>query len=183
MIAPKAEREILAGVRSPLAADRTRAFERLVASVHRPLFAVCESITQHRADAEDALQEAYVAAHRGLAGFRGDSRLGTWMYRIAIRAALRQRARRRRRADHALASEPIDPRTLAGPENVDAERVRRALGRLSAEHRTVLALFCVEDHSHEEIAEVLGVPVGTAWSRLHHARKRLVAEFEQQRDC
>jgi RNA polymerase sigma-70 factor, ECF subfamily len=167
------EREILALARSVRPEDRGRALERLVSAVHAPLLAVCANVTRHRADAEDALQETYLAVHRALPAFRGEARLGTWVYRIALRAAVRQRARGRRHVTEPLGVDPADPRAGTISRTGDADRLDRALATLSAEHRAVLALFCVEEHTHEQIADVLGLPVGTVWSRLHHARKRL----------
>jgi RNA polymerase sigma-70 factor (ECF subfamily) len=87
----------------------------------------------------------------GLAGFRGESRLATWVFRIALRASLQTRARRRVVA--------------AGP-----------LSRLPAGPRAVLSLFGIDGLSPVEIADVLGVPEGAAWSRLHSARAMLRSE-------
>lgn len=117
-----------------------------------------------------------MSVHRALPSFRGESRLSTWIYRIAIRAALEHRARRR-------STEPLDPE-LPGPSEEDelmardrARRLLLAMEKLSVEHRTVLSLFAVEGLSHKEIAEILGVPEGTVWSRLNGARRRLTAEL------
>ena len=151
------EAEILAGVKAGGAARRA-ASERLCRALGEPLLALCLHLTGRRADAEDATQEALVAVDRGLPSFRGEARLGTWAYRIALRAALHVRARRRD-------GEPLapEPRGLAA-----------AMARLPAEPRAVLSLFAVEGLSHAEIAAILGVPEGTVWPRLHAARRLLV---------
>jgi RNA polymerase sigma-70 factor (ECF subfamily) len=131
-------------------------------------------VTGRRADAEDATQEVFLAVHAALPRFRGEPRLSTWVYRIALRAALRVRAGRRD-------GEPFDAGIPAGGGEGEvawrdeARRVAAALGRLPAEHRLVLSLFGVEALTHGEAAEVLGVPEGTAWSRLHAARRALAA--------
>jgi RNA polymerase sigma-70 factor (ECF subfamily) len=152
------------------------AFDALYRAEREKVLALCLHVTGRRADAEDAAQETFLAVHRALRFFRGEAALSTWVYRIALRAALRVRARRR-------PSEPVDPET-PGPsgEAEIASRARArlildALGRLSAEHRMVLALFGLEGLGHRAIAEVLGVPEGTVWSRLHAARKRLASEL------
>lgn len=174
-LAPEREALLLAGV---AAGDEAR--RRAVADVFRtfrePVLSLCLHLTGRRADAEDVLQDVFLAVHRALPHFRGESRLSTWIYRIAIRAALEHRARRR-------PSEPLDPE-LPGPSQEDdlvardrARRLLQAMAALSAEHRTVLSLFAVEGLSHREIAEILGVPEGTVWSRLNLARKRLAAEM------
>jgi RNA polymerase sigma-70 factor (ECF subfamily) len=166
------EAEILAGVRAGGAARRA-ASDRLFRELREPLHAVCMNLTGRRADAEDAVQEVFVAVHRGLPAFRGASRLTTWIYRIALRAALHARARRQD-------GEPLDPETPGGGGEADmatrdeARRAAAALGRLPAGPRAVLSLFAVEGLSHREIADILGIPEGTVWSRLHAARRMLV---------
>ncbi len=152
-------------------------FDEVFAETHGRVLGLCLHLTGNRADAEDAAQETYLAVHRALRRFRGDCRVSTWVYRIAIRAALRVKARRGRERmpwSRIRRHEPRDPA-------LDRERsrqIRRALSRLSFEHRTVLALFSLDGLSHREIAETLGIPEGTVWSRLHLARKKLAAELD-----
>ncbi|MBI5067875.1 MAG: sigma-70 family RNA polymerase sigma factor [Deltaproteobacteria bacterium] len=155
-----------------------RAREEVVVELFRghraPLLGVCLHLTGDRADAEDALQEAFLSAHRALPAFRGEARLSTWLWRIAVRAALEVRGRRRPAApvDPELPAPPAEPPLLARDE---ARRVLAAMDRLPAEHRVVLSLFAAEGLRHREIAEILGVAEGTVWSRLHEARRRLAA--------
>jgi RNA polymerase sigma-70 factor (ECF subfamily) len=166
------EAEILAAVRAG-GARRRAAEERVYRGLREPLLALCLHLTGRRADAEDAVQETLAAVHRGLPSFRGGSRLSTWVYRIALRAALGVRSRRRD-------AEPLDPETpgrggegeLAARD--EARRVAAAVARLPAEPRLVLSLFAVDGLSHREIGEILGVPEGTVWSRLHAARRMLI---------
>lgn len=159
-----------------MSSARAPAFDALYRAERERVLALCLHVTGRRADAEDALQETFLAVHRGLRLFRGDATPSTWVYRIALRAALRVKARRR-------PAEPVDPETpgASGEEEIasraEARRIADALGRLSVEHRTVLALFALEGLGHRAIAEVLGVPEGTVWSRLHAARRRLAAEL------
>jgi RNA polymerase sigma-70 factor (ECF subfamily) len=156
-------------------------FDALYLAERERVLALCLHVTGRRADAEDALQEAFLAVHRGLGRFRAEASPSTWLHRIALRAALRVKARRR-------GGEPLDPE-LAGPgleadleRRSEARRITEALARLPAGLRTVLALFAVEGFTHPEIAEVLGVPEGTVWSRLHAARKRLREELGRGRE-
>lgn len=166
------EAEILAGVRAGGDARR-RATDRLFRELREPLHALCVHLTGRRADAEDAVQEVFVALHRALPGFQGASRLTTWLYRIAIRAAFRARARRQD-------GEELDPETSGGGGEAEmatrdeAVRAIAALSRLPAGPRAVLSLFAVDGLSHREIADILGVPEGTVWSRLHAARRLLI---------
>lgn len=157
-------------------ATREAAFDELFASLREQVFAVCLHVTGNAADADDALQETFLAVHAGLAKFRGEARLSTWVHRIAIRASIRVRARRRPAAD----VHEVDP-PARGPDPVASremgERIAAAMNRLSAEHRVVISLFAVDELGHAQIAEILGIPEGTVWSRLHAARKRLSAEL------
>jgi RNA polymerase sigma-70 factor (ECF subfamily) len=171
-LTPAEEAEILAGVRAGGAARR-QASDRLFRELRTPLHALCLYVTGRRADAEDAVQEVFVALHRALPEFRGASRLTTWVYRIALRASFHARARRRD-------GEPLDPETPGGGGEEEmswrdeARRAAAAMDRLPAGPRAVLSLFAIEGLSHREIADILGIPEGTVWSRLHAARKLLV---------
>lgn len=169
------EAGILAGVRAGGEARRA-ATDALCRSLREPLFALCLHLTGRRADAEDAVQDVLVAVHRGLPEFRSASRLTTWVYRIALRAAFQVRARRRD-------AEPLDPDTPGGggEEAIavrdEARHAAAALARLPAEPRAVLSLFAIEGLPHSEIADILGIPEGTVWSRLHAARRMLLASL------
>ena len=130
--------------------------------------------------AEDAAQEAFVAAWRGLPRFRGDSRFSTWLYRLTTNAAIDclRREKRHRGADDL---EGVDlPDGGDGPQEA-AERaetqdaVRRALALLSDEHRQVLLLRYMQELDYGEIAAALQVSEGTVKSRISRAKARLQA--------
>lgn len=171
---PDLEQELLRRERAGDVAGRDRTFEIVFRAMREPLFGLCIHLTRDRTEAEDAVQETFLAVHRGLAGFRGDARLSTWIWRIAIRAALRARTRRATASGEPLDAEPAAP-SRCNPAIVrdERDRLHAALAALSADHRVVIALFAIEGLSHKEIAALLGVPEGTIWSRLHLARKRL----------
>jgi len=172
------ERALLAAACSSSASERAAAQKRLFELFREPLLGLCLHMCGNRATAEDALQETFISVFRALSGFRADARLSTWLYRIAAREALRQRARETARRTDPIDQEPAAP--FAGDPAVrreESDRLARALDRLSADHRMVLSLFAVDGLSHREIADILGVPEGTVWSRLHAARKRLAAEL------
>ena len=173
------ELALCAQARTGSPAERQQAFEQIFRALREQVFALCLHLTGSRAEAEDALQECFLAVHRALGSFRGDARLATWVYRIAVRAALSVKARRR--AQHTSIDEAIatpapgdDPETQAAARQ-DMRRVLAALARLPEEHRLVLSLFAVDGLDHAQITEIVGVPPGTVWSRLHVARKRLGA--------
>jgi RNA polymerase sigma-70 factor (ECF subfamily) len=172
------ERALLAAAGSSSARERAAAQKKLFELFREPLFGLCLHLCGNRASAEDALQESFVSVFGALSTFRGEARVSTWMYRIAVREALRQRAREAARRTEVMEQEPAAP--FEGDPAIlreESDALRRALGRLSADHRTVVSLFAVEGLSHREIGEILGLPEGTVWSRLHAARKRLAAEL------
>ncbi len=123
--------------------------------------------------AEDVSQDAWVRAFQKLASFRGDAAFGTWMHRLAVNTALNQLRRRGRRPDVEAAAEP--PATAPDPdERILNQRVLgQALDRMPEGYRQVLVLHDVEGLTHEEIAERLGIAVGTSKSQLHKARARM----------
>jgi RNA polymerase sigma-70 factor (ECF subfamily) len=157
-------------------AERRAAFEQVFREHHARVFALCWQLCGHRAEAEDALQETFLAVHAALPTFRGEARLSTFIHRIALRCAFKARAKRLPTVE----AEPERAGEHPGEAHARRDALQRALRTLSAEHRAVLALFAVEGLSHAEIAEILGVPEGTVWSRLHAAKRRLAAELAAQ---
>jgi RNA polymerase sigma-70 factor, ECF subfamily len=132
-------------------------------------------------DAEEVAQEAFIRIFRGLEKFRGDAALSTWIYRLAVNAALSHRSRRGSQAVQApleSAAAVLEGEAAAEPPRGDAVlrvRLERALERLPAGYRTVIVLHDIEGLEHEEVANILGCHVGTSKSQLHKARARLRA--------
>ena len=122
--------------------------------------------------ARDISQEVFIAVIKGLGRFRAEASIKTWIYRVTIRVAGRQLARNRRSGGGR-----VDPDTIAGMATAEGSAemadLLAALNRLPLGARTVLSLVAIEGLSHQAAAEVLGVPVGTVWSRLHGARRKL----------
>jgi len=126
-----------------------------------------------RGGMDDALQEAYLRAYRGLPSFHGDSAFGTWLYRIVYRTCLDEL--RRRRPVSALEEAADVPDTRAGPELQASSRrdIDAAMAQLSNEMRAAVWLIDGEGLSYDEAAGVLGVPAGTIASRVSRARVQL----------
>ena len=153
------------------------------------LFRVAWSILKDRADAEDAVQSAYLSAFSGIADFAGRSSLSTWLTRIVINEALgRKRAARRRRAHLDAGSvvvlDEYRDKLMRGsmtetlPDGMVARaEIRRlleeAIARLPAGFRLVFVLREIEELSVEETSEALGIPSATVKTRHHRARRRL----------
>lgn len=133
------------------------------------------------ADAADMCQEVFVVVHRRLADFDGSAAIKTWVYGIAIRVAAQYRRKASRRHEE-LADEP--PELSLDPAQEGAFRRRELLDRLSAalekldeQKREVFVLYELEELTMSEVAEVLGCPLQTAYSRLHAARALVRASF------
>jgi RNA polymerase sigma-70 factor, ECF subfamily len=133
-------------------------------------------------DAEEVAQEAFIRIFRGLPKFRGDAALSTWIYRLAVNAALSHRTRRAGARLPTLANDAgqndkaIEAQPAEEPAPRDAvlrARLERALVQLPTGYRTVIVLHDVEGLEHEEIASILRCHVGTSKSQLHKARARL----------
>jgi RNA polymerase sigma-70 factor (ECF subfamily) len=124
-------------------------------------------------DAEEVAQEVFVRIFRGLARFRGDSALGTWIYRLSVNAALSHVSRRPRtfESDDLLENLPAVAQTGRDPRL--AVRLEHALRDLPHGYRAVLVLHDMEGLSHEECADILGCRVGTSKSQLHKARAKM----------
>ena len=123
--------------------------------------------------AEDVSQDAWVRAFEKLHLFRGESSFGTWMHRLAVNAALNRLRRRNKRPDveKAAAVTPVQP---AADERILNQRLLgQALDQLSDGYRQVLVMHDVEGLTHEEIAQRMGIAVGTSKSQLHKARARM----------
>jgi RNA polymerase sigma-70 factor, ECF subfamily len=150
-----------------------RAMEALYHQYKRRVFGLVYRIVG-ASDAEEVAQDVFVRVFRGLAQFRGDSALGTWIYRLAVNAALSQVARRSRRnevSDEALAQVASPGEVRRDPKL--AERVEAAMAELPAGYRAILVLHDVEGLSHEECAAILDCRVGTCKSQLHKARAKM----------
>ena len=139
-------------------------------------------------DAQDASQEAWVRVWRSMERFRGDSAFTTWLYRITMNTCLsiRQKETRLRAQQHG-GETPLmaAPAGDAGPETVTLNDERRteiesALERVRADHRAALVLRHMEGLSYAEIAEVLGVPAGTAKGWASRGRAAMLAAFSAE---
>ena len=165
---------------------QTEAFGQLVLKYQDRLYNTVFHVVGHAEDARDIVQEALVQAFVKLESFRRRSAFYTWLYRIAFNVAMTQRRRRRPTVsiDHAKETSNMEP-----PDDDDGpaeamerkercRQVRQAIGRLAAEHRTVLVLREIDGCCYETISDILDLPLGTVRSRLHRARLQLREELK-----
>ena len=167
------------------------AFNELVITYQRRVFALVFRMLGRREEAEDLAQEVFVQVFKAIDQFRGDSKLSTWIYRIAVNLCKNRTKYLSRR--HANDQEDVDAMADRLPfsaakgvsvggisrpdelvEGMQLEVVvKRAIAQIEPEFREVLILRDVEDMSYEEIAEVTGLADGTVKSRIHRARAQL----------
>jgi len=152
------------------------AFASLLDRVYDRLFALSYRLTGTRAEAEDLTQDICAALPGKLTSYRGQARVTTWLNRVAVNAA---HDRRRRRATYMKATEGWGDWELAREAVAEAERARldwltNAMRRLPDELRDTLALV-LDDLTHAEVGDVLGISEGTVSWRISEARKRLRA--------
>ena len=165
-------------------------FDELIARHRDRVFRVALSVLGPgaEADAEDVAQEAFVRAYRRLGSFRGESRVGTWLYRVAFNLAVDHRRRTGRRGTE-IGGEALDALPARGGDPDRAARVgesarlvRRLLDDLPEAQRAALHLHYWMGHTVAEIGELLDLAEGTVKSHLHRGRERLRAELEREED-
>jgi RNA polymerase sigma-70 factor (ECF subfamily) len=181
-----------------IATGDKHAFELLMRRHNQILYRTARSILKDDAEAEDAVQEAWLLAYRGMSGFRGDAKLSTWLVRIVVNEAISRGRKRSRGAEVIqLSGEPQEDREAA-EENVSQtlpeqpeHAVRRARTRRLLESkidelpdafRTVFVLRALEELSVEESAVALGIPEATVRSRFFRARGLLREALSKEID-
>lgn len=173
------------------------AFVEIVTRFRERIFTTAFMLVHNHADADDITQDTFIRAHRGLAKFRGDSSLATWLYRVATNLSRNSYwyfVRRRRDVTQSLDCPMGDEGTATisdlvatedpGPSHLAASRefaglVTLCMDQLPASHREILTLRNELEHSYDEIAAALGIKVGTVKSRIGRARsslRRLMAD-------
>lgn len=149
-------------------------------------YRVAMRITGRHADALDAVQDSFIRAFERLASFKGESTFKTWLLRIVSNRSLDLLRKRKVRLavsldrpdDDGESSIVVEDERAGDPgQRIEqceaADRIQAAIDRLPPAQKTVFAMFAIEELSYGQIAEALGIPIGTVMSRLYHARKRL----------
>jgi RNA polymerase sigma-70 factor, ECF subfamily len=166
-------------------AGDTQAFGDLVVRYQDRLYGTLVHLLGSLEDAREVSQDAFVLAFQKLGSFRGDSAFYSWLFRIAYNAAMTRRRKDRHReaastdaARERLGEEPSDSSPGADPSfgmQVEERRelVRKALAGLADEYRTVIVLKEIDGLQYDEIAAIVGCPIGTVRSRIHRARHEL----------
>jgi RNA polymerase sigma-70 factor (ECF subfamily) len=176
---PGTDTELIARV---VAGDR-EAFNAIMRGHEDRVFSVCLRMMTDRERALDATQETFLTVFRKAGQFKGESALGTWIYRIAVNTCYDQLRRAKRRQSEPL-PDHVDPRDHAAEDLIDSAALRpdieRALAVLPPEFRSTIVLSDIEGLALPQVAEALGVPVGTVKSRLFRGRRILAKELGNQ---
>ena len=161
----------------------SEAFAALVRKYQDRLYNTLYRMVGNAEDARDLVQDAFVHAYRSLDRFQGESAFYTWLYRIAINAAISLKRRQRvtvpiDAGGQGQGYEPTEDPTRSDPsERMEQEerdrQVREALDSLPPDYRAVLVLKDIDGQRYEVIAQILDCPIGTVRSRLHRARLEL----------
>ena len=181
-----------------VAAGEAAAFRLLMRRYNQTMYRAARSILREEAEAEDAVQEAYLQAYRAIGGWRGEARLGTWLVRIAVNEALARRRRRARGAevislDGETAAEKAAAEATMGeeaPDQPERESLRAEARRLIESRidelpdafRTVFVLRAVDEMEVPEVAACLGIPEATVRTRFFRARALLRESLSREID-
>ena len=154
------------------------AYALLATSIADRFLAVARKILRDVDLAEDATQQALLLVWQDLPKLRDPDRFEPWSYRILVNACYGEGRKQRQWAPN-LRVLPVDPHAADDLSSVvDRDVLERGFRRLSIDHRTVVVLYHYLDLPLDRVAEVLGIPVGTAHSRLHHAMRGLRAAID-----
>ncbi len=166
------DQELVSGVLRGSPAHQTALYRQY--SV--PMFRVVLRFARDKAEAEDMLQDGFVRVFRDMAQFRGDGALGGWIRRIMVNTALSHLRKQRDFLRDTADFSPFESRFRTEEDfaaNLDAETLMKYLQKLPPGYRAVFNLYAIDGFSHEEIAEQLGISIGTSKSQLFKAREYL----------
>jgi len=161
------------------ASGNLAAFEMLYTKYHRRAYSLCLRMTNNVTEAEDLTQEAFIQLFRKVGSFRGDSAFTTWFHRLTVNQVLMHFRKRSVKNEKTTEDGEIpehlipQPKTKANVPILSRIDLNRAIRQLPPGYRAAFVLHDVEGFEHSEVAEMLGVSIGTSKSQLHKARLKL----------
>ena len=151
-----------------------RAFRDLIERHHALAYAAVRAVLGERDEVQDVMQMVYLKAYQGLAGFRGDAKFSTWLYQIARREALDVSSKRRIEtvdvSEIEIPAAAHHAADAATEEHSERAWINAALAELDETYRTAIELRYMAEKSYEEIAEIMGLPVGTVKTCVHRGK-------------
>lgn len=174
--------ELVERLRDPSTARS--AFTQVMASYSEPLYWQIRRMVEDHEDANDILQETFIKAWTSLPNFRGDAKLSTWLYKIAINESLTFLARERRRNNVSIDDEAsMLINAIEADTNIDgdalAKELRKAIAMLPEKQRLVFNMRYYDEMKYEQMAEILGTSVGALKSSYHLAVKKIEQYFSE----
>lgn len=174
----------------------TRAFQSLIEDFQRLVYHIVFRMVANAADRQDVCQDIFVKVYQNLSQFQHESKLSTWIAKIAYNTAINHLKKKKVPLfdDRAVEGESIETQMsgYAGPDDFAEERdlsdrLKKEIEQLPMQFRTILTLYHLEEMSYSEIAEILKLPAGTVKSYLFRARKllkeRLVSKYQLEEAC
>jgi len=164
-----------------LKAGDPKAIDEIVNSFKGPLFALILRMVSNHSAAEDIFQETWLRVIRNVQSFRGDSKLSTWLFQIAVNLC-RDAIRKKKRWTHVSIDDYADSLScdpgFDGLSMIKAQQIRKMVDSIPVKMREVVVLRYYHDLNDKEISEIVGCPVGTVKSRFFHASKILRKKWE-----
>lgn len=152
----------------------SQAFRQLFDRHYRRIYALVWRLAGDHDSAHDVTQEVFIKVWRSLTSFRGESKFSTWLHTVATHVAISElRKQKRWQQGLVLTDDPTYSEQLAGAQSTDVSLLDRLILRLPVQMRWVFVLHCIEGLRHEEVAQELGIAVGTSKTQVHRARALL----------
>lgn len=156
------------------------AFEKLIDSYQKKVFNLCYRYLDNYDDAEELSQEVFIKVYRAISGFKEESSLGTWIYRIAVTTCIDELRKKKKytavsiNQDNGLELQDTEPGLYDNYEKKETKKaIEDAIKSLHYDHRIVVVLRDMQGFSYEEISEIIDVPLGTVKSRIKRARENI----------
>lgn len=159
------------------------AFEKLIFDYQKKVFNLCYRYLENYHDASELAQEVFIKVYKSIDSFKGESSLSTWIYKIAASACIDELRRRKRRImpiedyDHINKKSELTDNHFSPHEQYEKNEVKReiqeAISQLSEEYKTAIILRDIQGFSYDEIASIVGIPLGTVKSRIKRARNAI----------
>lgn len=179
---PKENPELIEQLRDPM--QCRQAFNKVITTYSEPLYWQIRRMVQSHDDANDLLQNTFLKAWQNLENFRGDAKLSTWLYKIAINESISHLERERKRANLSLDDQESQlVHLIEADDNINgdalAQKLREAIATLPEKQRLVFNMRYYDEMKYEDMSEILGTSVGALKASYHLAMKKVESFFKE----